>query len=94
MRTKQSPHNVKAAKQPLPSTASHTTPAGGNSIILFQNAAHISSSWEGDAVCTTLFSTTFPLKAKLAIVVALGLYLGQPGAGGVNGFLANDATIV
>jgi hypothetical protein len=37
---------------------------------------------------------TFPLNAKSASVVELGLYLGQAGAGDTNGFLAKDATIV
>jgi hypothetical protein len=45
-------------------------------------------------VCTTLLSPTFPLNAKLASVVELGLYLGQVGAGETNGFLAKDATTV
>ena len=84
----------KSWKVTPPTSASHTTPVGRNRIILSHNAAHVLSSWEGDAVCTTFFSATFPLKAKLAIVVALGLYFGQPGAGDADGFLANDATIV
>jgi len=67
---------------------------GGDANILSQSAEHVWSSEAGDAVCTTSVVATLPLNASFASVVELGLYLGQLGKGGANGFLAKDPMIV